>query len=176
MKTIQKGFIAPLILIIIAILVIGGGAYVYTQQKQANPLATENVALPQATSTTPATSQTISMQQTSDSRTADWKTYTNTELNISFRYPSNWRVQEEKYRTPAQEYEGIASTVTGLYLIPTNKQSVDDYIGLLGWQFSCQSFDGQCYEQYAQIHTKSKNPEVIKVFNDLLSQLKIKAR
>jgi hypothetical protein len=51
MKTTQKGFIAPLILIIIAIVILGGGAYVYTQQEQANPLATENVTLPKATST-----------------------------------------------------------------------------------------------------------------------------
>jgi hypothetical protein len=47
----KKGFIAPLILIIVAVLVLGGGAYVYTQQKPINPPVTENVALPQATST-----------------------------------------------------------------------------------------------------------------------------
>jgi hypothetical protein len=66
MKTTQKGFIAPLILIIIAIVILGGGAYVYTQQKQANPLATENVTLPQATSTAPTTNQTTSPAQTND--------------------------------------------------------------------------------------------------------------
>ena len=32
----KKGFIAPLLIIIIALLVLGGGAYVYTQNKQAN--------------------------------------------------------------------------------------------------------------------------------------------
>lgn len=39
MKTIQKGFFTPLLLAIIAILLIGGGAYVYVQNKQANQSA-----------------------------------------------------------------------------------------------------------------------------------------
>ena len=55
MKTSHQGFIAPLILIIIALLVLGGGAYVYVQKKQANPPTTGN--LPVATSTAQITSQ-----------------------------------------------------------------------------------------------------------------------
>ena len=40
MKNTQKGFIVPLLLAIIAVLLIGGGAYVYTQNKQADQPAT----------------------------------------------------------------------------------------------------------------------------------------
>lgn len=36
MKNLQKGFIVPLLLVIIALLFAGGGTYVYTQQKQSN--------------------------------------------------------------------------------------------------------------------------------------------
>ena len=50
MKTIQRGFIVPLLLVIIALLLAGGGAYVYTQIKQVNPGVTGG--LPIATSTT----------------------------------------------------------------------------------------------------------------------------
>lgn len=70
MNNLQKGFIAPLLIALIALLLIGGGAYMYTQKKQenppavenatlpqANPPVTENVALPQATSTIPATTK-----------------------------------------------------------------------------------------------------------------------
>ena len=53
MKT-SKGFVAPLLLALIALLLIGGGAYVYLQ-KQSNQPVTGNAALPQTTSnqTTP---------------------------------------------------------------------------------------------------------------------------
>lgn len=53
MKTTQRGFIVPLLLIIAAILLAGGGAYFYTQTKSENSPVTENVTLPQATSTAP---------------------------------------------------------------------------------------------------------------------------
>ena len=51
MKNLQKGFIIPLLLIIIAVLIVGGGTYIYTQKNQASPVANGNVGLPQATST-----------------------------------------------------------------------------------------------------------------------------
>jgi len=68
MKKSQKGFIAPLILIIIAILVLGGGAYVYTQQKQVNPPVTENVALPHTTSTQTTTQASSTTQNFAESK------------------------------------------------------------------------------------------------------------
>lgn len=40
MKNLQKGFIAPVILVIIALLVIGGGIYVYENKKTETPVAT----------------------------------------------------------------------------------------------------------------------------------------
>ncbi|MCX6787323.1 MAG: hypothetical protein NTY93_02245 [Candidatus Kaiserbacteria bacterium] len=42
MKNSQRGFVMPLLLAIIAILLIGGGAYVYMQNKQTNQPATTN--------------------------------------------------------------------------------------------------------------------------------------
>lgn len=75
----HKGFIVPLLLALIALL-LAGGAYVYVQKNQTNQLVTGNVALPQATSTTP----------TSNSQTADWKTYTNVQYGFSFKYPNNY--------------------------------------------------------------------------------------
>jgi hypothetical protein len=105
MKTSPKGFIAPLILIIIALVVLGGGAYVYTQNKQANPPANENVALPQATSTIPVTNQKTSTQQVPDSQTADWKTYTNTKYGFEFKFSP-----ELKGNTSG---DGFAGSVSG---------------------------------------------------------------
>lgn len=62
METSQKGFIAPLLLALIAILLIGGGTYVYMQKKQV--------------------SQPVAEQ------TSGWKTYTNTQYGFEVKYPS----------------------------------------------------------------------------------------
>ena len=43
MKNTQKGFIVQLLLVVIALLFVGGGAYVYTQNKQANQLEQEKL-------------------------------------------------------------------------------------------------------------------------------------
>jgi len=51
MKTSQNGFIAPLILVIIALFLAGGGAYGYRQMKFVSQPTVENMELPQATST-----------------------------------------------------------------------------------------------------------------------------
>lgn len=76
MKISHKGFIAPLLLALVALLLIGGGVYVYVQSKQTNQPIT-------ATSTT----------QTSNSQTATWKTYQN-DKGFEIKYPaSNWRVE-----------------------------------------------------------------------------------
>lgn len=64
MKTIHKGFIATLLLTIIAILIIGGGTYVYMQFKQADLSAYHTNT--QATSTaTQSSTQLLTAQPTS---------------------------------------------------------------------------------------------------------------
>ncbi len=73
MKNSQKGFVMPLILALIAILLVGGGAYVYTQDKQGNQ--------------TNVVSQTT--DTTSTEQTADWKTYTNSAFDFSIKLPTN---------------------------------------------------------------------------------------
>ena len=51
MKNTQKGFIVPLLIVIIAVLVIGGGVYVYT--KNSNPI--QSALNDEATSTNQTT-------------------------------------------------------------------------------------------------------------------------
>lgn len=77
MQTSQQGFIAPLLLVLIALLLIGGGAYVYVHNRQANQSASVDQTT-QATSTSPA----------------NWKTYANSEIGFQFSYPSDFVVTE----------------------------------------------------------------------------------
>jgi PKD repeat protein len=55
----QKGFISPLLIVIIAFLLIGGGVYVYQQSKQVSQSATTN-----------PTTQSVPSTQTSSSPTS----------------------------------------------------------------------------------------------------------
>lgn len=59
MKNTKRGFIVPLLLILITVLLVGGGTYVYTQHKQIDQPTTENVELPQPTLTTQTQSNQI---------------------------------------------------------------------------------------------------------------------
>jgi len=97
MKTTQRGFIAPLLLLITAVLLAGGIYIVFftefsnvddpkyqTKQKQ-YPRAVGN--FPTVTSTT----------RTTDSQTAVWKTYENTKYGFSLRYPSDWKINDQSF-------------------------------------------------------------------------------
>jgi len=87
MKNQQKGFIAPLLLALIALLLIGGGVYVYEKNKQVNLSITAS-STAQTTQTTQSSNQTVPIAQTSNSQTAGWKTYANNQYGFSFQYPS----------------------------------------------------------------------------------------
>ena len=90
MKNQQRGFIVPLLLAIIAILLVGGGIYVYTQNKQPAQAVTES---PSVQPTTLVQEQTQTTTTTTSSDTfpeneilASLKTnWTATQTLISFR-------------------------------------------------------------------------------------------
>lgn len=83
----QKGF--PLILV--TLVVILGGYFLYQQQTK----STQAIPLDQTTTQPSPTAN----------ETANWKTYTNTEAKVSFQYPLDWTVKEE---TPNVEYKRIS--------------------------------------------------------------------
>lgn len=99
MKNSQEGFIVPALLVIIAVLVIGGGVYIYKNNKSVVPAISVNtdtqseaqnhptlpVAQPkQVTTPTPEPSTQVSVSGMSK--------YTSTDLGFSFWYPSSWKV------------------------------------------------------------------------------------
>ncbi len=80
MKNSQKGFVVPLLLAIIAVLVVGGGVYVYKNKTDVAPLKNQ---VEQQTNT-----------QISDSN-LDFKNYANAKLGYSISYPSSYHISSE---------------------------------------------------------------------------------
>ncbi|GEM_PF-5675366 len=90
MKNSQKGFVVPLLIAIIAVLVIGGGVYVYENNKTKAPVVDT------ATQQQDQSQQQINSQSptpaTQSNQAFSWKTYSNPEHQFSIQYPSNWVV------------------------------------------------------------------------------------
>ncbi len=81
----EKGF-APIIMVI-AVLVLGGIVGIFYLSKQTNTARQPQLASYQQPIVASQTAPSSAKQQ---DPTSNWKTYTNTQLNISFKYPSDW--------------------------------------------------------------------------------------
>ena len=81
----QKGLAPILIIILIAVMAVGG---YLLYQKQIKP-----VAVPQF-SPSPVVSPVISPIASSSADTANWKTYTNSKYGFTLKYPQNLSVKE----------------------------------------------------------------------------------
>jgi hypothetical protein len=101
----------------------------------------------------------------------DWMTYH--WENISFKYPSDWQVEPQLYRTPSQEAEGKPSSVVGLWVFPKDtKTSGTHGIGMGGRQMDCDvipAAKGRCFTLYGiPIYTYAQDSETLQVFDLLL--------
>lgn len=91
----QKGFIVPMLLAIIALLVIGGGgAYIY-QSKKAEAPAPVDIETQQSNQIEQQiNTQTLPINmQTND---LNWKKYINSQYGFEFKYPTNVTYVEEE--------------------------------------------------------------------------------
>lgn len=125
MNNFHKGFISPRLLALIAILIIGGGAYVYVHNK---PVSQPAVVSP--------TAQATSTGQTSNSQTADWKTYTNSQYGFEIFYPPSWSEESTRdltiVRLVSQQTQGT----------DTNANLFQNYFEVSGvYRATCKNLD-----------------------------------
>lgn len=93
MKNSQQGFIAPLFIAIIALLVIGGGVYVYENEKVETPAVIDTGTQQQNSKTQPVNTQTSN--SSSQTGVSNWRTYSNSKYGFSVQYPTGTKINDE---------------------------------------------------------------------------------
>ena len=95
MHNSQKGFVVLLLIGIIALLVIGGGVYIYENKKVEVPTVDTAV-------TQPNQNQQVATQNNA----SGWQTYSYSDSSntFSFQYPSGWVLKDLKPTTPTGDH------------------------------------------------------------------------
>lgn len=88
MKNSQKGFAIPIIIAILALLVVGGGSYIYTNKKVEAP-----INIPDITSNVPTTTPSNIVGGYKDGNLG-WKTYKNDKYNFKIMYPETSVIED----------------------------------------------------------------------------------
>lgn len=132
----QRGFTPVIILVgILVITVIVGGAYYFGKSKSVKPeaVSSPNPVVASQTPQPTAISQTISSSSsTTTDETANWKTHIDQENNFYFKYPSNWLMKSGNlpnstpvFQKPNTQYDDSGRLAEGsfvfAYFVNTDK-------------------------------------------------------
>lgn len=90
-KPKSKGPMMMLIISLVVILLAGGGYYFYASMKPAENAAPVVATVPEASDSGSVSSTAMA----ADPATTSWKTYTNTRLKFSFKYPPEYTLEKE---------------------------------------------------------------------------------
>src|SRR3989344_5398734 len=82
----QKGF-ANIILVVVIVILVGAVGY-FAFVKKSEPVA-------QQPTPTPIQTKTSTPTPTTKDETSSWKTYTNSSVGFSFKYPADWKVSDD---------------------------------------------------------------------------------
>jgi len=107
----RKGFAAILIVAIVAAILGTGGILAYQKLFQ-KPSASPSTANRELTTPTASPSPTDETVYTEESRSADWKTYTNTKGKFSFKHPQVYSINEKINPLASQDYVESYGTIT----------------------------------------------------------------
>ncbi|HEX9200803.1 MAG TPA: hypothetical protein VF865_14665 [Acidobacteriaceae bacterium] len=114
-----------------------------------------------------------STNPSAEQETKDWIEYE--WLGFSFKYPNDWQVAPQYYRTPPEEAAGEPASVVGLTLSPRGEPANSSRsIGLAGRQIDCINLRPrcQCFSIYTEIYTCGPDAQTAKVFDVLLKTIK----
>lgn len=134
----RKGFIVPLILIIVVLVVVGvGGVVAWRTRYFDSTLPTVikdflGLERSQPSSETPA-------ETSPGDSTVGWKIYTNTSVGYTLKYPGDWEITENAYQGPG----GPVTVLKG----PEASASMDIHVNFQG------GFEGNARTETRDYHT-----------------------
>lgn len=169
MKNRQHGFVFSLIILIIAILAVGGGMFLYSQKK-GNPEKTLSAS---SSTVMSVISQPIEDRSSyiESGNTAAWKIYESPELKISFKMPADWVVTTDTY----QGLSDPAPYVIGLSITSPHKLSADDFIGIGGHMVGCESYFEwtKCNMRTlgGVVYTKTNNADFLRIYDEVVASI-----
>jgi hypothetical protein len=110
-------------------------------------------------------------------QTASWKTYVDSELNYSFKYPTDWKVIPNYYTTAAGVTGRVGETIT-----PSNSKNPSDNerIDIGGRQVDCESLKNLNRQEHPSgvlcktiypVYTFSTDSKIISVFNEIVNNI-----
>lgn len=155
MKNTQRGFIVPLLIAIVAVLVVGGGVYFYWLM--INDVMTNDSYIADVYST--STPQIVT--------TSDWKTYADTNKRFSIKYPSTWTYQKFSCNIDGVAFYpvgfagvtcGMDSPVAPVYVYPkpAGQQTPSSSV-VLSTQFSGNSSYKSVYNEMVKTFISKSN-------------------
>ena len=169
MENKQKGSTTSTLIIVIALLVIGFGWYVYQ-----NKINTKTKDIIQESPV--SESSTKVDDDSSVTAPTIYKTYSfagsDYVQRLSFEYPNNWTVKENSYSTPGDQASGKKGEVESITV--SSLTGVKITIG--GRQTQCQSSTSStknsCFKNITPITMSATDAESITVFDHLVSTMK----
>ncbi len=121
MKKTKRGFLGALLLIVAALIIVGGVGYaVVKDKKSTKAISTSGMNDNSAPTSSPAVSSPASSTQATYSIPTNWKTYTNTQYGFTLQYPNTWQepVVSNYPSTVDVEWSGLKMTYSTNYSNP----------------------------------------------------------
>jgi len=114
-------------------------------------------------------------QEETETETANWKTYSNAEVNFSFKYPPGWEIKQEyQYKSAACQVDPNCKGVRYIFLNriddtrPANMGEKDKF-GIAINMPQCTGVKWSDLPGNNWICVFDENPETLEIFNQMLS-------
>lgn len=92
---VRQAGLAPIVLVLLMAALAVGGYLIYSRQAKFTPPQQTTQPSPSPVTTSVPNDTGVNSEPSGSAETTNWKTYTSSKLNLSFKYPSNFSYKED---------------------------------------------------------------------------------